>query len=289
MDAFELARARAAVAKGVNMKAAIIGANGIIGNSLYHTLLPTCTECIGLTSQSTPPLVTVSYALSSLQEFMRKSDIIIYCIGVSKFAECEASPEKSLYLNADLPKEILKNLSPRQKFIYLSSPIALYDFKGKKPYNYALHKQCAEDIILHSGHDNFLIIRPSRIIESTTSIKEWKQKLSEGHTITPFFDYFISPITAAMLSGQILRLIQDGHSGCYNFSAQDRISYLDIARELCAHFGLDEALIEKKSAQEHNPFFFRQDILDCTDAGKATGYIPPFSKDIIFDYFQKLA
>ena len=273
----------------IKMKAVIIGANGVIGNSLFYTLLPECKQCVGLTRQSTLPFVTVDYTLSSLRDFIKNADIIVYCIGVSKFTECEAFPEKSLYLNVELPKEVVKNISPRQKFVYISSPMALYDFKDAKPYNYALHKQCAEDIILHSGHDNFLIIRPSKIIESVGVIKEWKQKLRHGHKITAFFDYFISPITASTFSGQILRLIQGQYSGCYNFSAQDRISYLEIARELCSQLELTQTLIEHKCAQEHNSFFFQHDVLDCTDGQKATGYIPPLSKDIIFDYFQRLA
>lgn len=266
------------------MKTLIIGANGVIGRALF----PKLPGSIGLTSKRVPGLTTVNYDIASLEPFLATPDAVIYCIGVSKFAECEQFPEKSFFLNAELPQQVAQRLSPRQTFIYLSSPLAFYDFKGAKPYHYALHKRRAEEMILGCGHAKTLIIRPSKIIESAGIISEWKERLLHGETISAFCDQYISPINTAILSEQILRLINGQHTGCYNFSARDRMSYLETAQALASHLKVDADRLESKIAKNTHLFFFDQDRLDCSTAKKAVGYIPPVSRDIVLDYFQKL-
>lgn len=270
------------------MNIVIIGAHGVIGNALFKAFSPLFPYCTGLTTKSAPHLQTVNYDIASLKDYLLHADVVIYCVGISKFAECEQFPEKSLFLNAGLPQEILKVLSPRQTFVYFSSPIAMAEVGQASASHYALHKRKAEEHILQSRHENFLIIRPSKVIESAGIITEWKLRLSRREAIFPFVDQCISPINTAIVAAQLLRLMQGHHRGCYNLSARDRLSYLDVATALCTYFNLDPGLIEARSARDHNPFFFEQDRLDCSEAEKAVGYVPPAAKDIVYNYFPAL-
>ncbi len=270
------------------MNILIIGAGGIIGSALFDTFSACFSGCVGLTTRSAAPLATVNYDWLSLRPYITKSDIIIYCAGVTKFEDCERLPEKSLLLNVDLPQKIITSLSSNQAFVYFSSPIALYDFKDAAPV-YALHKRKAEEALLSSDHEKCLIIRPAKVIESAGIVGEWKQNLSRYERIFAFNDQYIAPIDAATISEQVLRLIQGCHTGRYNFSAHDRLSYLDLAIALCAYFKLNRRLIVERSARTENAYFFEQDILDCMHARETIGYAPPASRDIIHKYFQKLA
>lgn len=267
------------------MKTVIIGANGVIGNALFNEFSAQFPNCVGLTTKNNPRLKTVKYDFAALREYLSGADVVIYCVGVSKFAECEEFPEKSLFLNVSLPHEILKNLSGNQSFIYFSSPIAIYDFGDSPVFNYALHKRMAEEQL---QQENALIVRPSKVIESAGIIGQWKSALSEGKKISAFFDQSIAPVNTALLCDQLLKLIRGKCSGAYNFSAGDSLSYLDMAKAICAYYKLDAGLIERKSARDNNPFFFEQDVLDCSAAQKATGYVPPFSGDIVNKYLQEL-
>lgn len=270
------------------MTVLIIGANGVIGNALFKKFSHSFSNCVGVTSKTVPPLITVNYDLLSLQPFIMQSDVIIYCAGVTKFAKCESNPGKSLFLNVELPTEIIKNLSPAQTFLYFSSPLACYDFKDAAPNIYAMHKRGAEDALMASGHEKLLIIRPAKVMESMTILKEWKKSLSHGEKIFAFFDQYIAPISTTTLCEQLSKLIEGHHSGCYNFSARDRLSYLGIANALCIYFEHDERLVEGQSAREENPFFFEQDVLDCSEAQRDLGFIPPASDNVVHQYLQKL-
>ncbi len=271
------------------MKATIIGANGTIGNAVLHALAAGGFSCTGLTSQRDTAFTTVTYTLDALGEHLVHADAVLYCIGVSKFAECEADPATSHYLNVQLPHAILQSMAPHQRFVYLSSPIAIYDFQALPPPRYAQQKRQAESLLLASVQPHPLIVRPSKIIESLGVLREWKQRLEHQQSITAFSDQFLAPIRAADLAECIGALLAGGHTGCYNFSAADRMGYHEIAQMLCAHFGYDSAHVLTTSARESNPFFFQQDILDCRAAIQAIGYAPPHSRDIIFDYIGKLA
>jgi dTDP-4-dehydrorhamnose reductase len=268
------------------METVIIGANGVIGSAVFNAFSTRFPGCVGLTTKNIPLLKTVKYDLASLRDFIAAADAVIYCVGVSKFAECEQFPEKSLFLNAQLPKEILGQLSANQIFVYFSSPVVLHDFSGAAVPLYTLHKRVAEEEL---QQNNVIIFRPSKVIESANIIREWKAALEKGEKISVFSDQSISPISAISLTGALLQLLEKRRFGAYNFSARDRLSYLDLAKALCACFELDPALIEGKSAMRNNPFFLDQDVLDYTAAEKDIGYIPPFSKDVVQNFFKTLA
>jgi dTDP-4-dehydrorhamnose reductase len=272
-----------------NMQVVIVGAKGIIGNALFKAFSPLFPGCVGLTTQSAPSLSTITYDAPSILRFAAKADVVVYCVGVSKFAECEQSPAKSLFLNAELPEAILRQLSPQQTFVYFSSPVALHDFGDKPAPRYARHKREAERRMESVGHARTLVIRPAKVIESTVVLRDWKTALAAGKSVSAFSDQYIAPVSTGLLSEQLIKLLQGGHYGDFNFSARDRMSYVQLAQALCRHCNFDAHLIQQKSARENNPFFFTQDVLDCTRAEQSTGYIPPVACDIVFDYFGRLA
>ncbi|MGE3623534.1 MAG: sugar nucleotide-binding protein [Bdellovibrionales bacterium] len=267
------------------MKIVIIGAGGVIGNAFYRAFSQRFPGCLGLTTRNHPFLTTVRYDAASLREYIVVADVIVYCIGVSKFAECEQHPEKSIFLNAQLPQQILKQLSGEQTLVYFSSPIAIYDFGAAPVCAYARHKRMAEENL---RQENVLVIRPSKVIESMKIIHDWKTTLGHGRKITAYADQSISPVNTALLSEQLDRLIRGKLTGVYNFSACDRLSYLDLAKALCAYLKFDPGSIHVKSARQDNPFFFEQDVLDCSAAEKKIGYVPPLSKDVANGYIQTL-
>jgi dTDP-4-dehydrorhamnose reductase len=139
-----------------------------------------------------------------------------------------------------------------------------------------------------AAHPRTLIVRPSKVIESLGILGTWRAQLQQGQSISAFSDQYLAPIPRRLLAQQIGALLLGGHAGCYNFSAADRMSYDAIAHALCDHLAADPAQVIATRARDQNPFFFQQDVLDCSAAAKATGYAPPLARDIIFDYIRKL-
>ena len=182
----------------------IIGADGLIGSSLFSELESSRYNIFGTTKRlgSNFPYLEITDNEKDWPEF-DELDIIVICAGLAKIEQCQENPSLSYAVNVEgVEKIISKYKCSKTKIIFISSS---HVFNGKisfakeaeklEPQNiYGSHKVLAEKIILDN---NGLVIRVTKVIDPYFPLFiEWVSKLKSANKITAFNNLFcfIGPV-----------------------------------------------------------------------------------------------
>jgi|TARA_B100000315_G_C14450851_1_gene529027 dTDP-4-dehydrorhamnose reductase len=241
----------------------IIGGDSTIGSALFREWkrfgIPTCasTRRKHLIEASRPLIDYSRPDELSLSESYSSATI---CAGTTKISECEQNPIQSHRCNVSAPVEIAKKLSSKGSYIlYLSSSQV---FDGSKPLRSPSEKVCpineygrqkvvAEREILRLG--NAAVLRITKILSSHSSlVQKWKHRLENGHSIFPYSNVVISPVSIEQVISQITNLISLESTGIWHLGGGRDVSYADYALEKCRIWNLDESLIKPETSPEYS-------------------------------------
>jgi len=239
------------------MKVLVLGASGLLGNSLCKLLEKKDIQIISHGFKSHK--VNLNYNLldkKQLEELLTEinPDFVINLIALTDVDICQNNPRLALDLNANLVKNIEAILKKTQtKFLHISTD-HVYHKEGRSKENevfvknvYASTKllgdkytELSKSIVLRT---NFFgkSLHPTR-----ESFSDWIVKcLRKKKDIYLYKDVFFNPVSMKTLSEGIFFITSKNNwkPGIYNFGSQERISKYDFGIKLADKFCLKKEFI----------------------------------------------
>ncbi len=245
------------------MRVLIIGASGLVGNSLLNCFSKTNHTVLG-TYNNYPLKNLVKLDITNLLEVEKviaefKPDVIINPAAFADVDGCEKNPQLCRLINFDGVKNVVDSTKNSAKqnvplFVFFSTD---YIFDGKNgPYSeedqpnpinvYGQAKLDMENYI-KSNLDRFLIIRTANVYGWENQMKNFVIKLinnlKQGKEVVAFTDQFGSPTYVQNLSHAVNYLVEKQFKGIYNVAGGQVINRFDFAKIICDVFKLNNDLI----------------------------------------------
>ena len=228
----------------ISLKALVVGAEGVIGNTLYDYLVPNYSAVYGTTRrvQNRQDFVKIDLTNSfdGLNRIANKCDVAFICAGTTKAVDCENDRAGTYAVNVSNTLKLVKILQDLDVLVVWLSSNAVFSgncpFCGlDEPYmplsEYGRQKVEAEQEILELG--GVAIVRLTKVLSKNTPlISGWVDDLRAGKEIYPFSDAYLSPISLSYATNAIAKVGRNLASGIFNISGSDDISYSDFARML---------------------------------------------------------
>lgn len=214
----------------------------------------------------------------------------------TRFAVCAAEPERTYAINVTAPLDLAAHAvaSWDARVLFFSS-IAVHDGSIDCPPEslrptpnslYGEQKLAAEDGFLADGR-NIAALRPSKVVDENFPLfAGWRDALSRGEVIEPFSDMLVSPVWIEEVASIAARLLFDtDETGIFQYSAENQLSYADIAAHIARVKGYEAGLIRPVLAAERlDPatlWLPESARLDCRRLSAVTGDVPPRAQDVI--------
>ena len=175
-------------------------------------------------------------------------DWVIHAAGMTDVDACERSPEEAYRNNELLVDNILKAMSRRSRFLYISTDqvypdvVGLHKEGNTGPINqYGRSKLAGENLLL--SKQNVTIARINIFGSSMTQGKESLDDIFVNHfkeqkPITLFEDVFFSPLHMATASSIMLELLDKNIQGIFNVGSRHGMSKAEFGTAVARYFSL---------------------------------------------------
>jgi dTDP-4-dehydrorhamnose reductase len=245
----------------------VTGANGFLGQHLclflnaqgYEIIATGRGECrIPSKNLLYEACDLTSYEQVSLLLKKHNPTVIVHAAAMSKPDECNSNREDCLRTNIEATKHLLQYKS--RHFIYVSTdfifgengPHAEDDAAG--PLNFYGESKLASENLVKTSSSKTSIVRPVFIYGKTWqglkgSFLHWvKNNLEQNKQIKVVSDQLRTPTYVEDICKGIQTIIDKEVAGVYHFAGKDILSPFEMALTTARVLGLDEALIEKVTA-----------------------------------------
>jgi dTDP-4-dehydrorhamnose reductase len=276
------------------LRVLIVGGDGTIGRALRRKLTEQGLTVIVTTRR--PGVVAdgaVFLDFTMPQGDLPRVDVAVICAAMTRFNECRDKPELAWQINVAAPAAICENLVSQGTRVIFLSTSAVFDCRQPRvnaaeptvPCSvYGRLKAAAERQILALG-ERATVLRLSKVLSYENGVlPRWIGELKRGDSIEAFEDHGFCPITIDDAVDGIVALVMGGHSGIYQASGSDDISFAEAARHLAFRLGVpSHRVIAVKAkdcglpAEEITPFT----SLDSSRLTDLTGFIPPHPLAVI--------
>lgn len=242
-----------------SVKAAVIGASGLVGQALMRVLENNQYEVVG-TYMNRPGAGLVQLDVgdpSAVREFFLRVQpgVVFLTAAVTNVDYCEDHPEETFRTNTEGASNVAREASRcGSKLVYYSTD---YVFDGKNgPYDeeaqtgsvsvYGKSKLEAERAIQELVED-YLILRTTVVYgwdrKSKNFAMQLYQRLQGGIPMQVPEDQFSNPTLVDYLAEASVRLVQQGTRGIVNVVGRDLLSRLEFGKALARIFGLDPEMV----------------------------------------------
>jgi dTDP-4-dehydrorhamnose reductase len=195
----------------------ILGANGVLGSSLFKDLVAEKHDVFGFTRENLD--INDSESIKSVLR-QHKNAIILNCIAFMPADKCETEPLLSKFTNVDFVENLANNVekNSNQRLIQFSSDF-VFDGVQAKPYTvkdipnpinvYGQHKFESEMLVDSILGERGRIIRFASLVGKSESEKTFVEKIiakaTSGNTISVVSDLTISIATTDLISKVVTR------------------------------------------------------------------------------------
>lgn len=244
----------------------IVGGDGLLGSNLVLRLR-SLGECVVATTRRAmdPGKHLIRLDLSSDAEVASwthptRADVAVFCAGVTSLASCETAPAVTRQINVTNTLILAKKLySSGARIIFLSSN-AVFDGNSilaeeNSAYcpstEYGRQKAAVEKELfsLSAATGSVKIVRLAKVLTSTSGMaSEFIKKLSAGQFCPAFDDLRISPVSLSYVLDSILTITMSHHSGIFNLSGAEEMTYADFAMRLAGQMGVDHSYVQPTSS-----------------------------------------
>ncbi len=242
------------------VRALVIGASGLVGGALIHSLTRLGIECVGtFFGHATGPRLQMDIrredAIRQVFEAVEPTVVFVAVNTPGGVDYCEGNPDEAFAINVRGTGYVI-NAAARFhcKIVYYSTD---YVFDGKVgPYSeedppgpisvYGKTKWQAEQEVLAAD--------PVALTIRTTAVYGWAkgsrnfamqiwERLSAGQPLKVPDDQWCNPTLAEYLADASVRLIEGSAYGLVNVVGKDRMPRSEMARSLASIMGLDPNLV----------------------------------------------
>ena len=241
------------------IKILVIGASGLIGNSLYNYLKKKGYDATGTYFRNKKKkLIFFDIKKTDIKSLKISKNIkyLIISHGINiNLDKTKKNYKKSYFVNVYKTKKIIdycfsKKIIP----VYISSDGVFDGLKGnyremdkKNPiHSYGKIKNEVEKHITRSKK-RYLIVRTSRVFgvkkNDKTFLTELKRKMNNSSKLKSSYDQIFSPIFLNDLSNYLEKLIKNQNFGIFHLSSIKMISHFEIANQIKDFFKIKKIKI----------------------------------------------
>jgi len=198
----------------------------------------------------------------------------VFVVGLTKLKQCEQNPELSNLVNnvaqVKLARYLLNNGCGRTVLI---SSSRVFDGRSSNVSTdsphcpntvYGFHKAAAENGFIALG-SQAKILRLTKVFSVKSAIlTEWIARLNKGEMIAAFDDVKISPVTLADATQAIEEIMFEESEQISQLSANDEISYFQMAQFVASEIGADLELVKPQPAGEKGEIAIDHSSLECS-------------------------
>jgi len=243
-------------------KILIIGASGLLGQSLFNKLNSNIFDTWGTFNSkliNSKKHFHLDILKENFLEYLPNNDFdyVIMCSALTDQKFCQENPQISKLINYKRTLDVIKFYLSRGAFIVFPSTSLVFDGNKKFPEtedkknpisDYAKNKSMVEDYLLKLYPDRISIVRLTKIIGKDFPLfSNWINQIINKEKVFPFKDMFFSPISALLAVECIENIILMNKAGITHVSASGDISYFNALTFIADKLRLDHKLINPKS------------------------------------------
>lgn len=246
---------------GSPRKIIVIGGDSQIGGCLVHWHRSHGDHVVLTTRRLSAQPGTINLDLSNFSDDQIPNgfDSAYLCGAITSVQYCESQLERSAQVNVSGTLQAMRALAERGTFSVFFSTNLVFD--GSRPHmpadaplnpkcEYGRQKAEAENAARNEGLPVAVIRLTKVLTSSSTLLGTWKQELSAGKIIKPFFDLPMAPITTDLVVSAATQVAREKHAGTFQLSAAEDISYAEAARYIASRLGVPARLVQPVSARE---------------------------------------
>lgn len=216
-------------------------------------------------------------------------DVAFIAAGITKQDICENDPEFAYFINVEQMIRLISKLRDNGiSIIFPSTNIVLPCTTPNQPITqpvapigiYADHKAKVEKYL--SDKPDTTIARLPKILDGSFGlVKEWKNKLMEGDSISAINNLYISPVSTSYAVHFLSVLIAKKPGGIWHLSGAGEYNYADLAKALSELAGKGREMVKTYHADNLNAATPRHPSLDCSLTEKQFGIKPQPFIDVV--------
>ncbi len=227
-------------------------------------------------------------------------EVVYLLAAVTSLAACQSDPIGTALINVERTLELARLLSAMDAhLVFISTNLVLAGdcprAPGDSPYapqcEYAAQKAEVERALLTLPNPAS-VLRVTKITSGLEGlVKDWMDSLAAGRPIHPLSDLLCAPLPVDYLLSALAGLADRRVGGLYQISADQDLSYADIARLLANHLKVDPSLVQPKSSAEAGITLLaapRNTTLESRRTEAALNLPPVSSRDSLYALFNRL-
>jgi dTDP-4-dehydrorhamnose reductase len=226
-------------------RALVIGADGHIGNALYHELQRRGVAVVGTSRRESSSFRYLDLARIDQNSIINEPFSVVYiCSGVGSVQACEDNPYDTRRVNVTGVLEIARPLHASGALIVFIStamvfggvtPLADEQCEPTPTTEYGRQKVEAERELSALG-DGIAIVRVSKVISARTHpIASWIQTLREGGSIEAHANRTISPVALSQMLELLVYIGTKRTTGIVHLSGTEDLSFYDFIKLYAPH------------------------------------------------------
>lgn len=251
----------------MNGRLLVVGGDGLLGGALVSHWTAVGAPVIATTRRKPvagAALLDLSTDSAGWQ-ILAECKAAVICAGVTNQEACRRDPLGTRRINVEQTLKLVHALTGSGCFVVFLSTNLVFD--GSRPLRHADEPLCPAteygrqkadvERALAGLHRPCAVVRLTKVVHSALPLLgTWREALSAGRFVNAFSDYVCSPIPLDPTIQCIARIAEEQRPGVWQISADDDISYLDIALSMAQKTGCEPALVRAASGVgkvEHLP------------------------------------
>lgn len=228
-----------------------------------------------------------------------RPSLIVNCAAMVSLAQCEASPDKAMAINAVFPGFLARYARDRDvSFIHISTD---HYYTGDGPL---LHDEDAPVSVVNeyarSKFSGEKLAKEGKALIIRTNVTGWRGRaqqptffewvadsLRNRLPMTAYTDYFTSTMDADSCARAALDLSLGGHSGLFNVASRDCKSKRDFIYTTASILGIEADWVEAGSVATLDTLRAESCGLDVSRAERVLGRLLPTTKQAIESLVDK--
>ena len=239
----------------------VLGAGGFLGSYISaatssDSVLHVSPRTIASPNSNLFVLEIKQNSLEDLKKYILQKEFacVVNCVAAANIEECEQSPDRANFLNAELPKllaEVTKELDAQ--FVHFSTD-AVFDgsVSLKKESDTALPRTVYGQSKLR-GEELVTLFNSNALIARINFFGLSKNKsslfnyfyfgLKERRSLQGYSNIYFSPLYVEETVESVQRLLLMNQSGLVHIAGRERISKFEFGRRIANVWGFEESLI----------------------------------------------